>query len=75
MKSWLQWTVLTALLAFGAASHAQPVEVEGQKFEPTVQVGGQTLTAERRRPAQARDLQGLCQRPVRAAEEQGRGDA
>jgi len=44
MKSWLQVTALSALLAFGAATHAQPVEMEGQKFEPTVQVGGQTLT-------------------------------
>ena len=44
MKSWLKLTALTALLAFGAATHAQPVELEGQKFEPTVQVGGQTLT-------------------------------
>ena len=35
---------MTALLALGAPARAQPVEVEGQKFEPTVQVGGQTLT-------------------------------
>ncbi len=44
MKKWLQLTAMTALLAFGAAAQAQPVEVEGQKFEPTVQAGGQTLT-------------------------------
>lgn len=44
MKSWLQVTALSALLAIGAATQAQPVEMEGQKFEPAVQVGGQTLT-------------------------------
>jgi len=44
MKSWLQWTALAALVAFAATAQAQPVEMEGQKFEPTVQVGGQTLT-------------------------------
>jgi hypothetical protein len=43
MKSLLQLTALTAFLAFGAAAQAQPVEMEGQKFEPTVQLGGQTL--------------------------------
>ncbi|HQR19478.1 MAG TPA: chalcone isomerase family protein [Burkholderiaceae bacterium] len=43
MKSWFRWIAVTALLAFGAAVQAQPVEMEGQKFEPTVQVGGQTL--------------------------------
>jgi len=43
MKSWLQLTALTAMMALGTATHAQPVEMEGQKFEPTVQVGGQTL--------------------------------
>lgn len=37
---------LMIVLALGATSmglSAQPVEVEGQKFEPTAQVGGQTL--------------------------------
>jgi hypothetical protein len=32
------------LLAFGQAHAQQAVEMEGQKFEPTVVVGGQTLT-------------------------------
>ncbi len=35
--------VLTALLFAAATSLAQAVEVEGVKFEPAVQVGGQTL--------------------------------
>ena len=43
MKSWFQRIAAAALLAFGAAVQAQPVEMEGQKFEPAVQVGGQTL--------------------------------
>lgn len=30
-------------LALTVSINAQPIEVEGQKFEPTVQVGGQTL--------------------------------
>ena len=47
MKKWLALTAAattTALLAWGTPVRAQSVEVEGQKFEPTVQVGGQTLT-------------------------------
>ena len=46
MNKWLALTAVatTALLAWGSAARAQPVEMEGQKFEPTVQVGGQTLT-------------------------------
>jgi Chalcone isomerase-like len=43
MKSWLRWVAPLALCVLGAAVQAQPVELEGQKFEPTVQVGGQTL--------------------------------
>jgi len=43
MRSSLQGAALTALLAMVTVAHAQPVEVEGQKFEPTVQVGDQTL--------------------------------
>lgn len=30
-------------IGIGGAAHAQPVELEGIKFEPTVQVGGQAL--------------------------------
>ena len=47
MKNWIALTAVattTALLAWGTPAFAQPVEVEGQKFDPTVQVGGQTLT-------------------------------
>lgn len=45
MTRWLTSIVLAAgLLAFGQAHAQQAVEVEGQKFEPTVVVGGQTLT-------------------------------
>jgi hypothetical protein len=43
MNAWIRLTAAGALFALGAAVHAQPVELEGQKFEPTVQVGGQTL--------------------------------
>jgi hypothetical protein len=44
MTRWLTSIVLTAgLLAFGQAHAQQAVEVEGQKFDPTVVVGGQTL--------------------------------
>jgi hypothetical protein len=43
MTSWIRLTAAGALLALGAAVNAQPVEMEGQKFEPTVQVGGQNL--------------------------------
>lgn len=37
--------VLAIALGIGVtgAAHAQPIELEGVKFEPTVQVGGQTL--------------------------------
>lgn len=44
MKGWLSFFAGVVWLAAGAVAHAQPVEVEGQKFEPTVQLGGQTLT-------------------------------
>lgn len=40
MKLWIA-AMVVASLSLGAA--AQPVEVEGVKFEPTIQVGGQTL--------------------------------
>jgi len=43
MNAWIRLTAASALLALGAAAGAQPVEMEGQKFEPTVQVGGQNL--------------------------------
>ena len=44
MKKWLTSTLLTAGLLVAAQVHAQqPVEVEGQKFEPVVTLGGQTL--------------------------------
>ena len=44
MINHLRW-YLTGLVGLTAMSVglAQPVEVEGQKFEPTVQLGGQTL--------------------------------
>lgn len=40
-----QWHLIIGLLCLAAMPFAlaQPVEMEGQKFEPTVQVGGQTL--------------------------------
>ena len=40
-----QWHLISGLLLVGATSVAlaQPIEMEGQKFEPTVQVGGQAL--------------------------------
>ena len=45
MTRWLTSIMLAAgLLAFGQAHAQQAVEMEGQKFEPTVVVGGQTLT-------------------------------
>jgi len=40
----LQAFAWAAVLGWTAAISAQPVELEGQKFDPTVQVGGQTLT-------------------------------
>jgi hypothetical protein len=43
MNAWIRLTTAAALLALGTAAHAQPVEMEGQKFEPTMQVGGQPL--------------------------------
>ena len=45
MTNWLRACLIVGLLV-GLAPFlvtAQPLEVEGQKFEPTVQVGGQTL--------------------------------
>jgi hypothetical protein len=44
MRAWLQAATVAAAVALNAGAQAQPVELEGQKFEPTVQVGGQTLT-------------------------------
>jgi hypothetical protein len=45
MTRWLTSIVLAAgLLAFGQAQAQQAVEMEGQKFEPTVAVGGQNLS-------------------------------
>ena len=43
MRAWLQAATVAAAVALNAGAQAQPVELEGQKFEPTVQVGGQTL--------------------------------
>lgn len=44
MTKWLTSMVLAAgLVAFGTAQAQQAVEMEGQKFEPTVALGGQTL--------------------------------
>ena len=44
MTKWLTSMVLAAgLVAFGQVQAQQAVEVEGQKFEPTVALGGQTL--------------------------------
>ena len=44
MRAWLQAAAVAAAVALNVGAQAQPVELEGQKFEPTVQVGGQTLT-------------------------------
>ncbi len=38
-----RWIVAIALASAALVAHAQPVEIEGVKFEPTVQVGGQAL--------------------------------
>ena len=45
MTNWLRANLLIGLVGSMAAvsAGAQPVEIEGQKFEPTVQIGGQTL--------------------------------
>ncbi len=48
MTKWLRANLMIGLMGVltGMAAmsiHAQPIEMEGQKFEPTVQVGGQTL--------------------------------
>lgn len=45
MTKWLRANLMIGLVGSIAAvsAEAQPVEMEGQKFEPTVQVGGQTL--------------------------------
>ena len=45
MTKWLRANLMMGLVGSMAAvsASAQPVEMEGQKFEPTVQVGGQTL--------------------------------
>jgi hypothetical protein len=43
MLKWLSSTLLAAGVLVGGSALAQAVEMEGQKFEPTVQLGGQTL--------------------------------
>ncbi len=44
MTKWLRANLTVGLIGLAAMSAgAQPIEVEGQKFEPSVQVGGQTL--------------------------------
>lgn len=45
MTKWLRASLMIGLAGLMATLpvHAQPVEMEGQKFEPTVQVGGETL--------------------------------
>ena len=43
MLKWLSSTFLAAGVLAAGAALAQPVEMEVQKFEPTVQLGGQTL--------------------------------
>ena len=44
MTRWLSSMVMmAALLALGSAHAQQPIEVEGQKFEPTLALGGQNL--------------------------------
>src|SRR5512137_1619734 len=45
MTRWLTSMLLAAgLVAFGSVQAQQPVEMEGQKFEPTAALGGQTLS-------------------------------
>ena len=45
MTKWLRANLIVALMGLLAVMsiHAQPIEMEGQKFEPTAQVGGQAL--------------------------------
>lgn len=43
-RTLLTAAALLAAMTFGATAHAQGMEIEGQKFEPTVQLGNQTLT-------------------------------
>lgn len=45
MTNWLRTNLMIGSIGLMAtlSINAQPVEMEGQKFEPTVQVGGQTL--------------------------------
>ena len=44
MTRWLSSMVMmAALLGLGSAHAQQPIEVEGQKFEPTLALGGQNL--------------------------------
>lgn len=44
MRTGLRAIALAAMFVVMTGAQAQPVELEGQKFEPTVQLGGQTLT-------------------------------
>jgi hypothetical protein len=43
MKKLRALAALAATVVWSATAQAQPVELEGQKFEPTAQVGGQNL--------------------------------
>lgn len=43
-RTLLAAVALLAAMSFGAPAYAQGMEIEGQKFEPTVQLGNQTLT-------------------------------
>ena len=43
MMRWLKFVALVTGFAALAPAFAQPVELEGQKFEPSASVGGQTL--------------------------------
>jgi len=43
MNKGLAVLAIALSIGMGGVAHAQPIELEGVKFEPTVQVGGQTL--------------------------------
>jgi hypothetical protein len=44
MLKWMGSTIVSIGLLAAGAAYAQAVEMEGQKFDPTVQLGGQALT-------------------------------
>jgi hypothetical protein len=44
MLKWMGSTIVSIGLLAAGAAFAQAVEMEGQKFDPTVQLGGQALT-------------------------------